>query len=103
MYKINRHAGAVELIIERGKGQKTENKAIFDKLFSEKAAIESACGADLVWDRLDNKQSCRIRYSCSSGGYLEKEEDWLAIHDEMIDAMTRLEKAFRPHVEALKL
>jgi hypothetical protein len=36
------------------------------------------------------------------GGYRSDEAKWPAIHDAMIDAMGRLEKALTPHLAKLK-
>jgi len=55
----------------------------------------------LSWARLDNRKSSRISRQVTTGGYLN-EEAWPAIHEELIDAMTRLEKALAPHIARLK-
>ena len=51
----------VELYIDNGKRE--ENKARFDALYAQKNAIETAIGAPLDWDRLDDRQGCRISAS----------------------------------------
>lgn len=94
------HECAVELYIDRGKDADAENKAIFDSLEARKAEIETAFGEPLEWQRLDNKRACRIRKSIAVGGYKDPEK-CPAIHATMVDAMIRLDKALKPHVQRL--
>jgi hypothetical protein len=56
----------------------------------------------LYWQRLDDKQGCRIAYITTVGGYKSDESKWPGIQDAMIDAMIRLEKALTPHLAKLK-
>jgi hypothetical protein len=101
-YVIWEHEVAAELYIDRGKGLNLENKAIFDALLSQKAAIEATFGGSLEWERLDERQASRIRFSLAKGGWKDSPESWPPIQDEMIAAMGRLEKALAPHIEALR-
>lgn len=39
---------------------KARNEAIFDLLYAQKERIETAYGAELSWERLDNKRACRV-------------------------------------------
>jgi hypothetical protein len=41
-------------------GDKAKNEALFDVLYASKAEIEAAMGAELDWERLDNRRACRI-------------------------------------------
>ena len=50
--------GRVELYIYRS--DQSENKAIFDELQGNSAAIEKAFGGPLKWQRIDDKSACRI-------------------------------------------
>jgi uncharacterized protein DUF4268 len=81
---------------------RAENKTIFDKLLALKADVEKVFGAGLSWQRLDDKQGCRVAYTVAGGGYKSDEAKWPATQDAMIDAMARLEKAFAPHLAKLK-
>jgi hypothetical protein len=56
-----------------------------------------------AWERLETKRACRVRKLIDIGGYCDPEEKWSKIHDSMIDAMIRLEKALRPHIKKLKI
>jgi len=100
-YVVRQHDARVELYIDRGKDADGENKAIFDTLHEAKESIESSCGEHLVWERLDDKRACRISKVIELGGYRDDEGKWRDVHNAMIDAMIRLERALRPHIDAL--
>ena len=99
-YVVRQNDADVELYIDRGKDTEAENKVIFDRLAQSKEAIEADFGAPLEWQRLEGKRACRIKKDIDLGGYRD-EEKWPQIHDAMIDAMIRLEKALKPHIERL--
>ena len=56
----------------------------------------------MSWQRLDDKQACRIAHTLALGGYRSDESKWPGIQDAMIEAMTRLENALMPYLEKLK-
>ena len=87
---------AVELYIDNG--DRNENKKIFDEIFSHQAEIEMAFGDKLNWERLDEKNACRIQYVLRQGGLDEDEEKWPTLQDAMIDAMDRLVKTLKPFI-----
>lgn len=101
-YAVREHETQVELYIDRGTGAEAENKAIFDQLFAQKAAIEQAFGDNLEWQRLDSKQACRIRKVIGLGGWRDA-ENWPQIHEAAAEAMFRLEKALKPAITALNV
>ena len=84
----------------RGSGKAAENKKIYDTIHKHKVEIEKDFGGELSWQRLDDKQGCRIAYVITAGGYRSEESKWPKIQDAMIDAVTRLEKALTPHCGA---
>lgn len=91
----------VELYIDRG--ERDENKRIFDTLAARKDEIDKAFGSALSWERLDDKRACRIKYVLPMGSFLSPESDWPKIQEAMVDAMTRLETALKPALDALTL
>jgi hypothetical protein len=101
-YAIGQDEGRVELWIDRGAGKATENKEIFDRLHEHKGEIEGAFGCELSWQRLDEKQGCRIAHITTTGGYKSDESKWPEIQDAMIDAMIRLENALSPWLAKLR-
>jgi hypothetical protein len=94
--------GAVELYIDRGKGAEENNKQIFDTLYAKKEEIESNFGESLIWDYKEGRRGCRIRWTCSEAG-LKDEDKWDYLQDKIIDAMTKLEKALKNHIEKLTI
>ncbi len=103
MYSVNQNNTTVELYVDRGGDSKEENERIFDNLKQNKAEIESAFGEKLEWEKLETKRACRIIKRFSLGGYRSDEEQWPGIHDKMIDAMIRLEKALGPYIKKMKI
>ncbi len=93
---VSKAYGRAELYIDRG--EKDENKRIFDFLYARKEEIEELMRTALEWQRLDEKRACRIKYELTGVNVFHK-EDW----DEMIkfisDAILRMEKAFRNSVK----
>lgn len=101
-YTIRQHDAGAELYIDRGKDSGTENEDIFNQLARSKEEIEAAFGGPLDWQRLEGARACRIKKEITLGGYRD-EQLWPEIQDAMINAMIRLEKALRPHINALKM
>lgn len=99
-YGIRKNDATVGLYIDRGKSAEEENKAIFDKLFKSRDAIEEAFGDSLLWMRLEGKRACFIDKQIALGGYRD-EAKWPEIQDAMIDAMIRFAKALKPHIAKL--
>ncbi|MDP2045712.1 MAG: DUF4268 domain-containing protein, partial [Deltaproteobacteria bacterium] len=99
-YVIFQHQTRVELYI--GKGNHDVNKEIFDRLVAAKGEIETDFGGPLEWERLEGKQSCRIKKDLNQGGYRDDEQTWPKVHEAMVDTMIRLHKALSPHIQYLK-
>jgi hypothetical protein len=85
----------VELLIQ------TENaKEQLRKLMQNREAIEAAFGGPLVWQEKEATRQCRVFHTVA-GGYRSPEAEWPRIHDELIDAMVRLEAALKPQIGQL--
>jgi len=102
VYSLTKHAAAVELYIDRGKEAEAENKAIFDQLLAAKEEIERVFNEPLEWQRLEDRRACRIRKQITIGGWRDDPAKWPDVYAAMVDAMIRLEKALKPHVQRLK-
>lgn len=103
-YGIQKNAGDVKLYIDRGgDSDSSENSRIYDVLAEAKEEIEESFGEPLEWQRLDGKRACHIGKNISVGGYRDDETKWAEIQETMIDAMIRLGKAFKTHIDRLQL
>lgn len=91
-YVVVMDQGFVNLYIDNGK--KEWNKDEYIRLFEHKTEIEQTFGEELEWHLKPDQKSSYIRYTVS--GYdLRDREIWTEFQDQLIDAMIRLEKAFR--------
>jgi hypothetical protein len=95
---VLRNNARVEIYLNTG--SKDVNKEYFDFLHNRKEQIEKEFGDDLVWERLDDKKSCRIK-SQIDGLSMNDKEDWPGMIEFMADVAERMEKAFRNPVEQL--
>lgn len=98
-YIARQHETQVRLQFNTGDSEL--NSRLFAALEKQKAAIESMFGAPLQWDDTEGKNTCKIAYDLTGGGYRD-EELWPQTFDHTIDAMIRLEEAMRGPLKALK-
>ncbi len=91
-YIVREHSADAVLYI------RDESKRGFDQLFRAKEAVEAAFGGPLDWHRQDNQKASYInKKTVKTGGYRDQ-EGWPEVQRELVDAMVRLEQAFRPHL-----
>jgi len=94
-YIVIMDRGNVNLYINNGNLE--WNKDEFTRLYEHKMEIEEVFGEELEWYLKPDQKSSYIRFSVS--GYdLRNNEIWTEFQDKLIDAMIRLEKAFRPYI-----
>ena len=98
-YVIRMEDAQVEFYIDHGSAEK--NKSIFEKILSQREQIENSFGRPLDWQKLDNKQACRVRYVFAGGGLIDKEK-WPELQMQMIDGMVNLQKAIQPVINQMK-
>jgi hypothetical protein len=101
-YKILMDGGSVDLYIDNDHETGEKNKRIFDQLVAQREGIENEVGAELQWERMDDKRASRIRRRFKVGGLIDA-STWPVLQDEMIDFMTKFEKAFRPRVAKVEV
>ena len=101
-YGVTYKYGQAELYIDRGKDCADENKEIFDRLQSHKEEIEKDFGGELNWERLNDRRASRISKRFAFAG-LNDPDKWDTLQNNMIDAMVRLEKAFRKYIREFKI
>lgn len=99
-YVVRQHDAQVELYIDQDKETGEGNQRILEKLQENKESIEKEFGGSLLWETLEEKRACRIRYVVGIGGW-QDEEKWPEVHKTLVDAMIRLEKALRPYLKNL--
>ena len=87
--------GRIEIYIDRG--DREENKFIYDELFKHKEEIDSLFEGDLVWDRLDNRRASKIQSGID--GNVFDEEQWDKMIAFMTDAMVSAELAFKKPIK----
>ena len=71
-----------------------EAKTRFDALHLRRDEIDRAYGDELDWQRLDEKQDCRICETLHGADPTDR-DDWARQHDWLIARMERLDGAFR--------
>ena len=79
----------VELYV--GRTEAGENKWIFDQLEQKKQEIEERFGAELQWQRLDDKKASRICYARPFDG--TDDENWIAMIEWLCQHTVKLEEA----------
>lgn len=101
-YVITNKYGGCELYFDKGKEYENPNinKIRFDQLYKHKSQIEKRFKGKLNWERLDNARASRISIKFSGVG-LNNKDKWDNLQDKMIDAMIRLESAFKDFIKRL--
>jgi hypothetical protein len=82
------------------RGNKADNKRVFDLLFEQRELFEADFGSKLVWERLDNRRACRIK--AEMPGDIFDKARWPTMIDAMVNAMVRLELAYRARMDLVK-
>lgn len=95
---INRSYCRTEIYISTG--VKKKNKEYFDFLYQYKKEIEDKFGGNLVWERLDDLVTCRIKDQSDGVNYFEK-DDWQTINNFLINSSKRMERAFAEYIKKL--
>lgn len=76
-----------------------ENRFVFERLQTQREAIEQRFGAPLEWLPLPEKKSSRIHYTKLVDGY--NKENWPVMIQWLIEHMTRLELALREPLKVI--
>lgn len=88
----------VEFAISRG--EREENKAIFDALMRKQGVVEQRFGEPLEWERLEDRKSSRVKIESPVDGY--NPDNWPLIAEWLCEMVARMEKAFSPEVPGLR-
>lgn len=100
-YVANRNDRRVEIYIDRGEAE--VNKEIFHQFEERKEEIEAAFGGELSWQGLFGKRACRVAYLIDVPGDRDDESSWPQIHEALVVAMDRFEKAISPIIPTIKV
>lgn len=98
-YRIRMEDAQIGLRIRRD--TEKESRQIFDGIYANKDEIEHVFGKELDWQPQEGLKMSIIQYVIPGGGLKDKGR-WAQIHDAMVDAMVRLEKALKPMIRRLK-
>lgn len=90
-------AARVELYIDRG--DRTENKAVFQYLTDHRLEIEQRFGGALIWELLENKRASRIK--SEAAGNIFDETRWPEMIDFLGDTISRFQHALKPRLQKL--
>ncbi|MHC2584188.1 DUF4268 domain-containing protein [Bradyrhizobium diazoefficiens] len=88
----------VELYIDRG--DKIENKAIFDELLTQRRSIEDSFGEPLVWERLDDARASRIKRETI--GNMFDQSQWPELIEFMTASMSKLENSLKEPLKKIQ-
>jgi len=103
-FAVSRDYARVEVFINTGymdTGGKKKNKKIFDFFYSLKKQIEKDFGAKLVWERMDDRITSRIKYQLDDVSIFNQ-GDWEKMNKFLIDTGNRMRNVFTSSVEKLK-
>ncbi len=93
---VSKRYARTEVYINRG--EKEENKRIFDIFYGMKDQIEKDFGGKLIWERMEDNVTSRIKNELS-GVNIANESDWSKMNDFMIDSLERMQNAFKEPVK----
>lgn len=75
----------------------SDNKELFDRLYEQKAEIESELGMNLDWDRLDTKKASRIKYYID-GLNFDDHSNYPELMDQAIDTAVSMRNVFQKYI-----
>ncbi len=101
-FTMKQQDSRVEMYIDLGKGGEQRTKAAFQALHDQRDAIEQSYQSPLEWQLLPEKRGCRI-YAVVDGGWKTPEDEWPDLQDRLVDAMVRLERAFKTPIATLSV
>ncbi len=96
---ISKRYARTEIFINRG--EKDENKKIFDFFFSLKKTIEKGFGDKLIWERMEDNVTSRIKYQLDKVD-VSNEKDWEKMNAFLIDGVVRMHNVFKDPVRKLR-
>jgi uncharacterized protein with ParB-like and HNH nuclease domain len=86
-----------ELYIDTG--EQAANKTAFDRLAADRVAIEAEFGSPFTWERLDNRQACRVAFY-GVGTITDAPEKLAEYRRWAVEHVLRLKKVFGPRLKS---
>ena len=74
-----------------------ETKVLFDELYEQKEEIETELGLELIWVRLDNKKTSRIKYHIE-GLNFDDHSNYDYLMNRSIDILIKMRDVFKKYV-----
>lgn len=96
---VSQRYARVEVYINRGSQE--ENKDVFDYFEKIKDEIEKDFGGQLIWERMEDKVTSRIKYQLDDVNAFDN-EDWPKMNKFLIDGIIRMNKAFQKSTKELR-
>jgi hypothetical protein len=75
-----------------------DNKELYDKFYANKEEIESTCGFELAWDRLEGKKAA-LACTYIQGLDFDKQENYPELMNKTIDLVLTMRSAFVPFIK----
>lgn len=91
----------VELYISTSSGKR--NEEFFDALSADRSDIESSLQTELVWERLPEKQACRIKWPTDTAGRITDltPEQRSTLIEWGVETMDQFQDEFEPRIDRL--
>ncbi|MGH9510336.1 MAG: DUF4268 domain-containing protein [Terriglobales bacterium] len=91
------HGGRVRAEFYIGRPDAAENKRLFDSLHAERKELEAQFGEPLEWERLEDKNACRVAIY-RAGSIMDPPEALQEIRRWGIEHLLRLKRVFGPRL-----
>lgn len=95
---VSKKYARTELYINRG--NKEENKRVFDIFYNHKSEIEQIFGKELIWERMDENVTSRIKYQLDNVNVFDK-NDWNKMNKFLIENVKKLTDIFKKEVRKI--
>lgn len=96
---VSRAYARTEIYINRG--NITDNKELFDYFLKLRGQIEEDFGTKLIWERMDDKVTSRIKWQLDGVSVFE-ENDYEKMNKFLIDGLNRMKKSFSEPIKKFK-
>lgn len=82
------------------RGDKVENKKLYDFVYNKKGEIEASFDGHIIWQRMDDKVSSRIKSELTGVDIFEK-DDWEEMTDYLVSVSEKMYNAFKKPIKEL--